>query len=166
MADEFGAWSPGETNEWSILGPVIVGDVVGRDGKINWLDNLEVDGKYSVRFRFRIVTDRRDRRTVGFFIGDAKDYWWSIMLDEDNELVLVRFSKGKTIPARERAVGDFDPSRWHTLLVEARGRQARVFLDGKEVFEHVGEKRQEFAGKFGFFVQNAKVEFKELELKR
>ena len=166
VADEFGAWSPGETNEWSILGPVITGDVVGRDGKINWLDNLEVDGKYSVRFRFRVVTDRRDRRTVGFFIGDAKDYWWSIMLDEDNELVLVRFSKGKSIPARERAVGEFDPSRWHTVLVEARGREARVFLDGKKVFEHIGERKQKFAGKFGFFVQNAKVEFKELELKR
>jgi len=140
--------------------------VHGRDGKINWLDNLEVKGKYEVRFRFRVRRDGGDRRTVGFFIGDGKDYWWALMLDDDDSLVLVRFSKGTNTPSKERALGDFDPARWHTIRIEVDRSEAKFLLDDNEMFEVIAPRRQAFEGKFAFFVQNAKVEFKDLELKQ
>lgn len=166
MPDDLSAWSPGESDEWSVSGPIITGDVRGRDGKINWLDNLKVDGKYEVRFRFRVRRDGGARRTVGFFIGDGKDYWWALMLDDDDSLVLLRYANGTNTPSKERALGEFDAARWHTIRIEVDRCEAKFHLDDEKMFEVFAERRQAFEGKFAFFVQNAKVEFQDLELKR
>ena len=164
--EDLGDWDPGESANWSIDGRVITGDAVGRSGKINWLDKVALKGKYALRVSFRVIRDGGSRRTIGLFIGDGGDAWWAIMLDEGDSLSLVRVAGASSNEVKSRSVGRTKWTTWHTLRVEVDGSDASIFLDDKKLIEITVPRRQAFAGGLGLFIQNARVEFKDLELRK
>jgi hypothetical protein len=50
--------------------------------------------------------------------------------------------------------------------VDVDGSDTHILLDGKQLMQVTVARERRFAGKLGFFVQQAKVEFKGLELRK
>lgn len=162
--DSLKNWEPGATDTWSIDRGVITGDGAGRDGHINWLDDLALHGKYALQTKFRLVRGGGNRRTIGFFIGNGKTSWWALMLDWNDEMVLLRHERGTNTAVSSRSLKDVNLSEWHTLRFEVDNKKnVEIFVDGKSMIELEVPRQQAFAGQFAFFVQAAKVQFKELE---
>ncbi|MHC4954399.1 MAG: tetratricopeptide repeat protein [Planctomycetota bacterium] len=165
-SDSLKGWDPGATDHWSIDGDVITGDAEGRSGQINWLERAPLSGQYSLRCRLRLLQDRGSRRTVGLFIGDGKDGWWAIMLETNNTMTLYRSEGSTNTAVASRSIGKKDLSTWHSLRVEVSKDTAEIFFDDKQIIEAEVRRSQPWAGMMGFFVQDGKIEFKDLELKK
>jgi tetratricopeptide (TPR) repeat protein len=151
--------------EWSVEADTITGDVPGRDGKLFWLEEEMPKGTYTIRGRFRLTRDGGDRRAYGvFFGGDGKANWWALILSQDEEIVLERFDN--SVPRRVAGPGleGFDHTAWHTLEIRVRPGDVRVRLDEREPIQHLESERTAFDGKIALFVQNACIEWKELEV--
>lgn len=164
--DDFGNWDPGRTTVWDIRRGVITGHSEGPEGQINWLKDTSLTGDYSLQIEFRLMADYGDRRTIGFFVGDAGDRWWSIMLEGEGTCTLMRYQDGRNTRAGAKTFGRIKWSKWHTLRIEVKKDNVKMFLDDQFALEIDVTRTQKFEGKFGLFIQAAKTEFKELELRK
>jgi len=161
-------WEPGSDATWSISGSVITADAKGPTGFINWLDQPTFHGKFALQFKFRVVRDGADRRTVGFFLGNGKDAWWALMIERDNTVVLLRYEGGRNTAVASRTLdAGIKMSSWHSLRFDIdNDEDVQISVDGKVLIEMAVPRRQKFEGQMGFFVQSAKAQFKDLELRK
>ena len=165
-AGDLGNWDPGKTSVWHIRGSVITGASDDHEGYINWLEDTSIGGDYELRIKFRLIREHGGRRTIGFFVGDGRDTWWSIMLEGAGTMSLIRYQDGRNSSVGVKTLDAVKWTSWHTLKIEVKKEHAKLFLDDKLGLELDVERGQKFAGKFGLFIQAAKVEFKELELRK
>jgi tetratricopeptide (TPR) repeat protein len=153
--------------EWSVESDTITGDVREPDGRLLWLDTISFEGKYTFRGRLRLTRDGGVRRAYGiFFGGDGKTRWWTVVFSDNEEIVMERFEDGPPTRIDGSFLDEFDHMKWHTLEVAVEPGSARVTLDDREVFHHDKDDRGAFDGKICLFVQNACVEWKDLEVVR
>ncbi|MCK6460334.1 MAG: DUF1080 domain-containing protein [Planctomycetes bacterium] len=152
--------------EWSVDEDRITGEVRERDGKLFWLDKIVLEGSYRASGKFRRTWDGGARRAYGmFFAGDGRN-WWAIVFDDHENVVLEQWTRSEQRNVGSHLLSDFDHSAWHTLEIAVEPGHASVLLDGKEVLSHKEDDRSCFAGKICLFVQNARIEWKELEVSR
>lgn len=150
--------------EWSVNGDTIIGDMREPDGRLFWLE-LVWEGRYTVRGRVRLTRDGGPRRAYGLFLGgDGKSTWWALVFDDSGQLVLDRWTERGTDHIREFLLVDHDHAKWHVLEVAVDRGSVSVKLDDKEVIALDETERTCFDGKISLFVQNARVEWKDLEV--
>ncbi len=152
--------------EWSVASDAIVGDVRGK-GKLFWLEGIPLDGRYGIQGRFR-VTRPSERYVYGLFFGGVSNgfTWWELVLRHNNEVELNRCLDGEAEPLKDRILTTFDHRAWHTLRVDVTPGDVKVTLDGEAIFDLTVSDRKAFDGKLCLFVQEAAVEWKDLEVKR
>jgi tetratricopeptide (TPR) repeat protein len=152
--------------EWSVDEDRITGDVREPDGKLFWLDKIVLEGTYSASGKFRMTHDGGPRRAYGmFFAGDGRN-WWAVVFDDHEKVVLEQWTQAEQRNVGDHMLADFDHSAWHTLEIAVKPGHARILLDGKEILDREEDDRSCFAGKICLFVQNACVEWRELEVSR
>jgi len=164
--DDLAGWSPGIRAPWTCSNNVVVADLAGRDGRVNWVADVELTGRYEVRVRMRVVRSGGKRRTFGVLIGNTVDYWHNIFVEDDNDVVLVEFDAGRFRPVKHAIPRDFDPQQWHTLRFAVNRGSISVYLNGNKLFGYDADERDTFDGNVGLFAQNGRIEFKELEVRR
>jgi hypothetical protein len=164
--DDLAGWSPGIQAPWSCAKGVVVGDVADRQGKINWVDDVELTGRYELRVRMRVVRSGGGGRTYGLLVGNGSSYWHCFFIEDDNDMVLVEFDDGRHRHLKDAILRDFDPQRWNTLRLAVDRGSLRVYLNQKKLYDHDADERDAFDGKVGLFAQNGRFEFKELEVRR
>jgi len=164
--DRLTGWDPGPSENWSIRGGVVTGTAQGRHGQINWNENFSLQGEYALQVRLRLIGEAGARGAMGIFIGDGRDDWWAIMLETPDELTLVRYEnkKNNTVSAKQLDVAKW--SSWHVLRVVVTKADVQFFFDGKLITDLPHSRRQPFTGQCALFVQDVKVEFKDLELRK
>ena len=69
-------------------------------------------------------------------------------------------------PLKDRILTTFDHRAWHTLRVDVTPGDVKVTLDGEAIFDLTVSDRKAFDGKLCLFVQEAAVEWRDLEVKR
>ena len=163
--DDLEGWSPGIRPPWTCANCVVVADV-GNPGHINWVNDVELTGRYEVRVRMRVLRSGGTRWTLGLLIGNGKDYWHNFFVKNDNGMVLDEFDAGNVRPVKDAILRDFDPHQWNTLRVAVDHGSLRVFMNKKKLFEYDADERDTFDGNVALFAQNGRVEFKELEVRR
>lgn len=164
--DDLDGWSPGIRHPWTCAKNVVVADVASRDGQINWVDDLEFTGRYEVRVRMRVVRSGGMGRTFGLMVGNGKDYWHNIFIEDDNDVVLVEFDAGRVRHVKHAIPRNFDPKQWNTLRFVVNRGSISVYLNKKKLFGYDADERDTFDGKVGLFAQNGRIEFKELEVRQ
>lgn len=164
--DDLPGWSPGIRHPWTCANDVVVADVASRDGQINWVDDTEFTGQYEVRVRMRVTRSGGVGRTYGLLIGNGKDYWHNIFIEDDNDVVLVEFDAGRIRHVKHAIPRGFDPKSWNTLRFAVNHGSISVYLNRKKLFGYDGDRRDTFDGKVGLFAQNGRIEFKELGVRR
>jgi len=164
--DDLEGWSPGILEPWSCAKGVVVADLASHDGKINWVDDVELTGRYELRVRMRVVRSGGARRTFGLMIGDGSSYWHCFFIEDDNDLVLVEFDEGRNRHLKDAILRNFDPQQWNKLCLQVNHGSISVYLNKKKLFDHDADERDAFDGKVGLFAQNGRFEFKELEVRQ
>lgn len=154
-------WSGAE--EWSVGERTIVGDT--EQGRLFWLEEMPLSGRFSVRGRFRL-TRMADRFRYGVFLGSTgREPWWAVFVTP-NSVSLDRCEEDANRAVKETFLEDFDHKGWHTLQIDVRPGDVKVTLDGKECYEHNEADRKAFDGKICLFVQFARIEWRDLEVRR
>jgi hypothetical protein len=164
--DDLAGWSPGIRHPWTCSDKVVVADVASRDGQINWVDDVELTGHYEVRVRMRVTRSGGLGRTLGLMVGNAKDYWHNIFVEDDNDVVLVEYDTGRVDVVKHCIPRDFDPKQWNTFRLVVNSGSITVYLNRKKLFGYDSDRRDTFDGKVGLFAQNGRIEFRELEVRR
>lgn len=164
--DDLPGWSPGIREPWTCAKGVVVADVASRDGMINWVDDVELTGRYEVRVRMRVVRGGGAGRTFGLMVGNAEDYWHNFFIEDSNDVVLVEFDAGRIRLVKHTIPRDFDPKKWNTLRLAVDRGSIGVYLNRKKLYDYDADARDTFDGKVGLFAQNGRIEFKELEVRR
>lgn len=165
-ADDLPGWDPGIRPPWTCRDRLVTVDAEGQQGKINWMDRVSMQGRFEVRAQVRVVRDGGVKRAYGFFLGDGKDRWHGVLIEDDDSLVLVEVAPGGSALLKDAAPRGFTPSKWHAFrLVVDRG-DLSVYLDDVRVLRHTDDNPRAFGGKFGLFAQNGRFEFKNLVWKK
>lgn len=163
--DDLEGWDPGLREPWSCTEGVMVADLKGREGKINWADDVHLEGRYELRMKVRVARDGGAGRTFGVFIGDGKRLWHSFLVQDDNTLVFLRYDLGRDERLEDIVLRDFNPSQWHTLRIEVDGHQVTVHMDDRKLFSHADADEEAIEGKPALFAQNGRFEFRDLEVR-
>ena len=163
--DDLEGWSPGIRPPWTCAKGVVAAEV-GEEGRVNWVNDVQLSGRYELRVRMRVVRSGGARRTLGLMIGNGEDYWHNFFIEDDNDLVLVEFNQGNWRPCKDTILRDFDPQRWNTLRLAVDRGSVSVFLNDKKVLEYDADERDTFDGIVALFAQNGRIEFKEFEVRR
>jgi len=156
-------WSGAE--EWSVKGDAIVGDSPNA-GKLYWLEKVPLEGRFSVRGTFR-VTQALDRLAFGVFFGsEGREPWWGLFLRGTGAISLERCEERTNHQVRDTILEKLDVSKPHTIQIDIRPGDVAVSMDGKELFDYSDADRKTFDGKFCLYVQNGRIEWTALEVKR
>jgi tetratricopeptide (TPR) repeat protein len=158
-------WSGG--SEWSVDSDRITGDVRRRDGTALWLDGLPLEGRYTVRGRYKLKYDGGERRAYGIFFAGDRDAgdWWAVVATDKETIVLERWEARRPTLLAECILSDFDHTMLHNLEIAVEPGKVTVRLDGTEIIKHEDATASR-AGTICLFVQNACIEWRDLEAER
>jgi tetratricopeptide (TPR) repeat protein len=158
-------WSGGP--EWSVDTDSITGDVRKRDGTAFWLDGIPLEGSYRVRGKYRLTYEGGDRRAYGVFFASDRDEgdWWATVVTDDERIVLEQWVGRSPTLKEESMLADFDHAAWHAFELSVEPGSVVVKLDDKERLKHEDATASR-SGILCLFVQNACIEWKELEVSR
>jgi hypothetical protein len=161
--DDLDDWNPGLTEFWRCKGRVLTGDSAEHSGHINWFEKERFKGSFTIQMEFRLLRGGT-RRTCGLFFGNkhGKDRWWGLLVTRADELILVESRPSNHTTKKEHILRGFVPKDWNTLRVTMRPGRAVVSFNGEETFRHDSEDGDDFNGEVGVFVQDARVEYRNL----
>ena len=155
-------WDPGIREPWTCSDGIITCNAVEHSGHLNWVEDVDLRGKYELRMQMRIAKHRGERLAIGVFIGDGKREWFGPILEWDKEVSFVHYTKRGN---KEVAVGiprSLDASKWHVWRLVVDDDDIEVHIDGEKVIEYRAPGA--IAGKPALFVQRARVEFRNIEV--
>ncbi|MHC4472107.1 MAG: tetratricopeptide repeat protein [Planctomycetota bacterium] len=159
-------WDPGLKPPWSCAGRVITGDPTKRNGYLNF-KKTRLEGTYSYRATLRVVKENADKRTFGlFFANNPGRIGWALLVTRNDDLVLVRYKGDDHTNMKSKVLSSFRATRWHELRVDVEPGAVVCLVDGKEAFRLEGELDDAFDGSPGVFVQQARVEIKDVGARR
>jgi hypothetical protein len=161
-ADDLPRWDPGIHPPWTCRDGLITADSEGPTGNINWLDSVSMEGRFEIRADVRVARDGGPKRTYGFFLGDGKQRWHGVLVEDDNGVVLIEMAGGGNSLLKDATPRGFDPAKWHTFRIVVDRGEIQVLLDDTRLFAHVDDNPRAFGGKFGLFSQNGRIEFRNL----
>jgi hypothetical protein len=151
--------------EWSVGVEAIVGDSPNA-GKLFWLEGMPLEGRFSVRGTFRVAR-AYDRLGFGVFFGsEGREPWWGLFFRSTGAVSLERCEEGSNHQVRDTILDGFDVAKQHTIQLDVRPGDVVVSLDGKELFEFSAEDRKTFDGKICLYVQNGRIEWTSLEVRK
>lgn len=160
-------WFPGMKEPWSCAGGVITCLTEPKQGKLNWREDIVLEGRYRYSGSFRLADREKDLVFGLFFAGkDGLHKRAGFILDDFDELVLVLDDGAESQTVQSSHVNDCDRSAWHTLRIDVEPGKVACRLDGRLVFEHQGESSGDFDGSPGIFVQGGPAEVKDLQVER
>jgi len=155
-------WDPGIRAPWSCADGIVTCDGTQRDGHLNWVDDVKLKGRFELRAKVRIAVHRGERRALGIFIGDGKNRWHAVIMEDTNDMVLVLREGDRNTDVANGIPRDFDPAKWHTWRLVVDDDDIDVYIDDQKIFSY--RDRQGITGSPALFVQSARVEFKEIEV--
>ncbi len=164
--DDLPGWSPGIRPPWTCRDRLITVDAERGSGDINWMDDVTMKGRFEFRAEARVVRDGGRKRTYGIFLGNGKDRWHGVLIQDDDAVVLVEFAPGGTSFLKDATPRGFKPAQWHKFRIVVDRGDLSVFLDGARVLQHAADDRNAFRGKLGLFAQKGRFEFRNLRWKK
>lgn len=151
--------------QWSVGADSIVGDSP-TEGKLFW-HNVVLEGRFSIRGRFRVTKVHGEKYGFGVFFGsEGNEPWWAVFMNRAGSVSLERCEEESDHIAKETILDRFDATAPHVLQLDVQPGDVALSIDGRKLFEHNESNRRAFDGKFCLFVQNARIEWTELEVKR
>ena len=115
------------------------------------------------------MTGAAEKYSMGVFFGsDGREPWWAVFISRTGAVSLRRceVDADDDFIAKDADLDRFDPKAWHMFQIDIQPGDVTVTMDGRQLFEHNESSRKAFDGKFCLFVQNARVEWQDLEVKR
>ncbi len=165
--DGLSGWDPGVNGTWSCAGGVMTGDLSDSAGVANIIAAW-YSGTYAFRAKVRILEARGPKPVCGLMFGIKKDLrnYGHLLVKYEGLVTLSHFTKAGNEDVRSELLHRFDYSRWHRLRIEVEPGEVRCFLDGKKVYELTGKDAGEFDGSAGIFIQQCRIQVKDVGVRR
>ncbi len=161
-------WYPGLKEPWILRDGILEVDARGGSHMIAQRDRK--DGRYVARAAFRVLEDQGDTRTFGLLFGRKPapaPHVHGLLLCRSGDLALTEMARsGGSRDLRSKIIPRFRWDEWHVLEIRVEGDRVRCLLDGQEQFTQNAEGAGDFEGNVGLFVQEAKVQIRDLGITR
>jgi tetratricopeptide (TPR) repeat protein len=97
---------------------------------------------------------------VGFSIGETKDGYYGVTLENSQVRVLYGKPKARPTIIASLATQPLDRAVWHKLGLVVHGAHIMVYVDGQKVIDESQGERADFSGDVGVTVVGSRAEFR------
>jgi len=166
LDDRLAGWDPGVKAPWTCSGGVMTVTPTDKKGHPNFVKQ-RLEGAFEFRATFRPLTFDGKLRTFALLFGSKPDgSLWTLGIDWNNELVLVKWDSRGNTPLQMKILNEVKVNRWYRIGVKVEEGRLTALLDGKVAFHHDGGTKDAFDGAFGVISQEVKADVKDVEVRK
>jgi hypothetical protein len=165
-SDSLKGWSPGTTHPFTCSGLVMHVDCPSKGGKSNRVD-IQLLGTYSYRGRYRMLEQRGEKISYGLLLGEKPNASaCALVVDWDGYLSLIQWVERRCDTLCSKRLENLDRASWNLIEAELEPGKIHAKFNGQLIFTYESRDVNIFDGMPGVFLQAARYEVKDLEMKR